>query len=377
MDNFNYYYYYLSSLFAGFPMVVKIALALVLIMGLLYLASWVRIGFLAYVNKRDEKRNKGAKKYREKLFSILKDPQNIQEDTVLSLMEITPPIKDWMKAQFSEYIVDSMDEPGINLTNMGTILRALRIPEYWKSELDSGNISKKWKSIRMLDSISPYVASSIISKKANSEKKDLGNYAKSVFAKFDSHDAFKFLEDASGNQFTQLDKMRIHNSLKQRPPQEVLPHLINTAINTDDDEYRIFLIREVGLTGISEGVEPLVDLYKESKNPEIRAQIVQTLSLLNYRAAIPVFIKDYHFSKLQVQEEIIEGLGCMGGPESLEFLEKIYSQTNNKELLVKILRNIYTIEANSANPTIFKKLQTENKGDFDQKAFTYIESQYN
>ena len=377
MDTFNYYYYYLSSTFTGFPLVIKIALFLILIMGIFYIMSWARIGALAYLTKRDAKREERIEKLKERIFVILRNQENLEEHQILAELDAKPPIKNWIKEHFSELLVAQMGQPEINETNMGTIFRALRIPEYWENQIESTDVSKKWKSIRMLDSMAPFVAPAVIFKKANSQKKDLGNYAKSVFAKFDSHNAFKFLEEETNTQFTQLDKMRIHNSLKKRPAEEVLPHLINAAINTSNDDYRIFLIHEIGLTGISEGMEPILELYKTVKDPRVKAQIVHTLSILNYTPAIPVFIKDYSFRKPIVQEGIIEGLGYMGGKEALDFLEKTYAQTNNKEMLVRILRNIYTIESTGSETPIFKKLQAQNQSEFNEKAFTYIENQYN
>lgn len=376
METFNYYYYYLSSSFAGFPLVVKIAVFLITIMGIFYLMSWIRIGAMAYHTNRETKREKYIKSLRDRMLVVLRNQRAMTEDEILSELDIKPPIKNWMKEYISKLLVEEIEHPETNETNLKTTFQAIRIPEYWESQMESADVSRKWKSIRMLDNMSNYAAPAVISKKANSEKKDLGNYAKSVFAKFDSHNAFRFLEEESDHQFTQLDKMRIHNSLKKRPAEEVLPHLITTAINTSNDEYRTFLIHEIGMRGISTGMEPILELYKVSKNSGVKAQIVQTLSLLNYTPAIPIFIKDYSFSKLNVQKEIIEGLGCMGSKETLEFLEKAYFQTNNKEMLVKILRNIYSIESLGSGTPVFKRLKSHNQSEFNGKAFTYIESEY-
>lgn len=377
MDTITYYYQYLSATYAGFPLVVRIAVLLIVLMGLLYLISWINIGVVAFINKRENRRSKKIKRYKKQINEIISSSRNYSESEILETLSIKPPIQDWMKVHISEYIVDKIDTSESNHTNVGTVLHALRIPEYWENEIDSGAASRRWKSIRMLDNLSPFVAASVISKKATSERKNIGNYARSVFAKFDSHDAFKFLsEDIDSDNFTELDKLRIHNSLKSHNPKEVLPHLLRTALNTSNDNYRIFLINEIQLLGITEGLDSLLDLYKTTKNADVKAQIIKTLSVLDFKEAIPIFIHDYNFAKSRVQEEIIEGLGRMGGTEALNFLEKIYSETNNKELLVKILQNIYMIEKDKSENSVFRRLQSMNKSEFNRKAFSYVENQY-
>lgn len=376
MDTITYYYQYLSATYAGFPLVVRIAVLLIVLMGLLYLISWINIGVVAFINKRENRRSKKIKRYKKQINEIISSSRNYSESEILETLSIKPPIPDWMKVHISEYIVDKIDTSESNHTNVGTVLHALRIPEYWENEIDSGAASRRWKSIRMLDNLSPFVAASVISKKATSERKNIGNYARSVFAKFDSHDAFKFLTEDIDTNFTELDKLRIHNSLKSHRPTEVLPHLLRTALSTGNDDYRIFLINEIQLLGISEDLEPLLDIYKTTKNAAVKAQIIKTLSLLNFREAIPIFIHDYNYTKQNIQEEIIDGLGRLGGSEALAFLEKIYSETNNKEILVKIIQNIYAIEKDKSEDSVFRRLQKKNENEFNRKAFSYVENQY-
>lgn len=376
MDTITYYYQYLSATYAGFPLVVRIAVLLIVLMGLLYLISWINIGVVAFINKRENRRSKKIKRYKKQINEIISSSRNYSESEILETLSIKPPIPDWMKVHISEYIVDKIDTSESNHTNVGTVLHALRIPEYWENEIDSGAASRRWKSIRMLDNLSPFVAASVISKKATSERKNIGLYARSVFAKFDSHDAFKFLTEDIDTNFTELDKLRIHNSLKSHRPTEVLPHLLRTALSTGNDDYRIFLINEIQLLGISEDLEPLLDIYKTTKNAAVKAQIIKTLSLLNFREAIPIFIHDYNYTKQNIQEEIIDGLGRLGGSEALAFLEKIYSETNNKEILVKIIQNIYAIEKDKSEDSVFRRLQKKNENEFNRKAFSYVENQY-
>lgn len=376
MDTITYYYQYLSTTYTGFPLVVRIALLLIFMMGVLYLLSWINIGLVAFMKKRDNRRTKKIKKYTEQVNQIINSTRNYSETEILEILSIKPPIPDWMKIHISEYLVDKIDTSESNHTNIGTLLYALRIPEYWENEIDAGKASRQWKSIRMLDNLSPFVAASVISKKATSERKNIGNYARSVFAKFDSHDAFKFLTEDIDTNFTELDKLRIHNSLKSHRPTEVLPHLLRTALSTGNDDYRIFLINEIQLLGISEDLEPLLDIYKTTKNAAVKAQIIKTLSVLDFKEAIPIFIHDYNFAKSRVQEEIIDGLGRLGGSEALAFLEKIYSETNNKEILVKIIQNIYAIEKDKSEDSVFRRLQKKNENEFNKKAFSYVENQY-
>src|SRR5690606_33289492 len=177
-----------------------------------------------------------------------------------------------------------------------------------------------------------------------------------------------------GENLSDLDKLRIHNSLKERPAEEVLPHLLRTAMNTTNENYQQFLIKEIGFLGRTDGVDALIDLYKSSPNANVRAEIVHTLGNLNFQEALPVFIKDYNFVKPIVQDAIIDAAGKIGGKESLDFLEKIYHHAPNKETLIKILMNIYKIEG--IGTPVFNRLKAQNKNGFNNTVFSFVENQH-
>ncbi|HZW77920.1 MAG TPA: HEAT repeat domain-containing protein [Flavobacteriaceae bacterium] len=374
METIEYYYYYLATLFTGFPLVIKIAVVLILIMASLYVISWFSIGKGFYNKNVERRRKKSLETIVENIDYLLSTEDVVSEQEILSRLEIGNPVKEWKKIYLSEYLMYEIDLRPVNESNLATMIGILGLAEYWENQLESGDVTKRWRAIRMLDSMSDFVPASVISKHATLSREGVGKYAKAVFTKFESHDAFKFLEEDLGENLSDLDKLRIHNSLKERPAEEVLPHLLRTAMNTTNENYQQFLIKEIGFLGRTDGVDALIDLYKSSPNANVRAEIVHTLGNLNFQEALPVFIKDYNFVKPIVQDAIIDAAGKIGGKESLDFLEKIYHHAPNKETLIKILMNIYKIEG--IGTPVFNRLKAQNKNGFNNTVFSFVENQH-
>lgn len=374
METVTYYFYYLASLFTGFPLVIQIALVLIGIMGFLYALSWFSIGKGFYNKRKDTKRKRSLEEVMENIAFIFSSDDVLEKEQIREILSVQGQVKNWKKIYLSKFIVDEVDSREVNQANLATLVEMFGLPDYWENQLESGDEAKRWEAIRMLESISHFVPASIISKFATVKREGVSKYAKSVFTKFDSHDAFKFLEDDLGENLSELDKLRIHNSLKERSSDEVLPHLLRTTLNTKNDDYQIFLIKEIGLLGKKDGVEILLDLYKSTTNSEVKAEIVKTLSTLNINEALPVFMKDYNFLRPTVQDEIIDAAGRIGGRDSVEFLEKIYHQTPNKETLIKIIANIYKMEG--IGTPVFNRLKAQNTNSFNNTVFAFVENQY-
>lgn len=261
----------------------------------------------------------------------------------------------------------------INLNNYKEILRALDLPSFWEQRLKSKKLKNEGTALRILDDMSKEASSNAISARAASHNDNLRKHAKSIYMKFDSNDAFKFLDDDFDKDFNSLDEIRIHDALKNRSKIRALPQLIRWVSTAKNEYYKRFLIQEIGFFKQIEAAGQLIAIFQESHSSMIKSQICKTLGELNYSKAIPLLIEEFNYNTLEVQNSIINAMGMFGGLDALNFLEEVYHETHNKETLIKVLHNIYNIDKTKM---VFNKLQNKSSTDFEKSIFAHIEQGY-
>lgn len=258
----------------------------------------------------------------------------------------------------------------LNENNYKEVLNALRLPEYWENRLRSKEQKCNSNTLRILDHLGENISGTAISHKLNSNNNSVRKHARSVFMKFSSQDAYKFLDNDFDADFNALDELRIHTSLRDKANAKPLPMLIRWVNLAQNENYKAFLIREIGYFKQVECADRLVDLYLDSDNVIIKKQIVETLGVLKYNDAVAVFIQDYEYNQQQIQLVIIEALGAIGGKAALEFLATIYQTTVNKETLIRILVNIYVLDPNGQ---IYSNIKAEASTEFENSMFAFVE----
>ncbi|WP_123776088.1 HEAT repeat domain-containing protein [Brumimicrobium aurantiacum] len=353
---------------------IKIIIILSILIVLIYISSIINILFIAKGRKKIENRKKLIRSnYEQKLTEILFNPKNLTQSTIRSEL-ITNEIefKDWSKVFLTKLIFEIISKKmDLNINNYKETLKALDLPSYWEEQLRNKNIKDESIALRILDDMSEEASSNAISNKTISQNKNLRKHAKSIFMKFDSNDAFKFLEDDFDEDFNPLDAIRIHDSLKDKSKSKSLPPLIRYAHSAKNKFYIAFLIKEIGFFKQIDSVDTLIDMFQEPKTEDVvKAQIAETLGVLKYEPAIPILIDGYDFGSTETQSSILFSLGELGGEKSIEFLSKLYYETHNKEIIIKILQNLHLIDKNK---TTFNKLKSSASTDFEKSIFDYID----
>lgn len=259
----------------------------------------------------------------------------------------------------------------LNVKNYRKTLKAFELHAYWEDQLRNKSKKEEGIAIRVLDDLSEDASSNAISNKTSSQNVNLRKHAKSIFMKFDSNDAFKFLENDFDKDFNALDEVRIHDALKDKAKSRTLPPLIRWVNTAKNEYFKSFLIQEIGYFNQVESADQLLEIFKDVQTKDrVKSQIAKTLGKLNYNKAIPVLIEDYDMNSNEVQQSIIHAMGDLGGFNAVLFLEKIYHETHNKETLIKILKNLYIIDESKS---VFIKLKETSSTDFEKSIFDYIE----
>lgn len=375
MSNIKFYLYYLESQFTGYAPVIRITVFAVSILLLIYLASMFRIFIMGYKARKDEIRlRKFQKKYREKVENLVLSETDASEDEITITLNLNDNIlTDWEYKQMTELLTTLKEEnkEKLNFNNYNNIVTALSLVEFWEKRLRKHSLFKNKTALRKFDTVSQSIPGSLIAHKVNTKNEGLRKHARSQYIKFSTFDGFKFLDDNFDRDFNSLDAIRIHNALKFRSEQKPLPPLIRWVHTATNEKYQAFLIKEIGLFRQTESAEQLLNMFKTTESFTVKAQIAQTLGMLKYENAIPVFETEYDYNPLSVQRNIIEALGEFKSQAALSFLETLYGNTHNHDLLITIVHNICKIDKERK---VFEKLKNSASTDFERNIFKHEES---
>ncbi|MDM1059765.1 HEAT repeat domain-containing protein [Myroides odoratimimus] len=257
-----------------------------------------------------------------------------------------------------------------NTNNYNEILKALDLPNYWENRLKSKVNKKSVHSLRMLEHLGDNVSGTAIAQKLYSENTHIRKHAKSIFMKFSSHDSFKFLENDFDRDFNAFDEVRIHTSLVKRASTRPLPLLMRWVNVAKNDKYQAFLIYEIAFFKQVESAADLLRLYKQTNSTVVKKAIVEALGDFAYRDAISVFIEEFSYVEQLIQNEIVIAFGKIGGIDALSFLEQLYYETENKELLVNILSTLYLLDKSKVT---YNKIKEQAITDFERQIIGYVE----
>lgn len=258
----------------------------------------------------------------------------------------------------------------LNTENYKEVLNVLRLPEYWEERLRNKTQQCNAQTLRVLDQLGENISGTAVSHKVYSNNDSIRKHAKSVFMKFSSSDAFKFLENDFDDDFNALDEVRIHTSLRNKAKVETLPLLIRWVNLAKNENYKAFLIREIGYFKQIDSAPRLIEMYLDCDSIVIKKQIVETLGKLKCVDAVSVFINDFEFNEQTIQNEIIDALGSIGGKEAVIFLDKLYHHSLNKESLVRILNQIYLSDTQGE---VYTKIKKNAQTDFEKAVIAYVE----
>jgi len=383
MDRVKYYLYYLDSHFTGFPLIIRIVVLIVTFLILFYIFSVIRFFFIVRKQrKKNELYKKMSDRFEEKLKSILFARQSYSKDVITSKLEIDHQ-GSLKKNKEKETLTDLLlfvkknggdDDQTLNELNYSEVVDIFGLIAYWEGHLRKNNLKKNKQALRELEELTKGIPhkGNIVVHKAQSQNSDLRKHTKHSHMQHASYDAFKFLEDDFDKEFNSLDEMRMRAALDERAKKAPLPLLIRWAYTAHNEAYKCFLIKEIGFYDQKESGPQLVEMYQSEKSSyNVKEQIARTLGVLKYDDAVDVLINSYGLNPVSVQLSVIEALGNLDLPKSLSFLVKIYEQTQDGALLIKIVESIYKLDKDKS---VFNNLkQKSTNDDFQSSIFSYVE----
>lgn len=378
MSVFDYYFYYYSAVFAGYPLVIKIAINIILILFFLTTMSILRFFFIRRKQLLEEKRKrKTTKIYRDKLIDLLYF--SFQEVSVADLesdKELLEPEKDWQKRMLTDLVIEvkadksfEMDGGVFHNQNYFNLLTYLKLFDYWVSEMSSSNTNKAIRAIRIANQIGEGIRGSAFSRSVYHRNGYLRKLARMTYTRFDSHDPYKFLEQGFDEQFNKFDEKRLHYILIEMNKDHPIPLLTKWIGNSKKDIFKCFLIRKMGFFKQYDGIPYLVELFETEQSLPIKCQIMETLGELKYEPLIELARQEFKFASQPLQTSIIEGLKRLKSKKSLPFLTETYQSTQFRDIKIRIVELLQEFDQDGLS--ILISLSEKSSSEFEENLFAY------
>lgn len=368
-DYYLYYLSYFSSLYNGYPLIIRVTVVMVTILIAITVFGFIRLLIMGYkINRRDKRRAAAQSHFGDKLTFIMKSKTLYDIEEVKELLQYdVKRTKNWKSDILTDIVLsvkNSVYKQGeLNEINYRNCLEALRLMGFWEKRIRTSGLDKRREALQIVGQMDNGVNSGILSKSTFHKNKYLRKTARDLHTSQDNYNPFKFMEENFDEAFTQLDKLRLHSTLVKRSRENKLPNLLRWINNSKNPSYIVFILREVAFFNQQEAAPTLMTMLDRNENRDIRAQIILTIGALGYKEAIPNLKERFALESVSVREAIITTMGKIQESDVLSFLVQTYESTDDANLKFSIARAIkkYDVEGDRTLRLLQKEALTNDK----------------
>lgn len=289
MDTLIFYFQFLYAQFVTYPLITRITVLVVTLIAIIYLISVLRLFYLRnMMNRYNRQFHEIKRKYELEIKDIIQNPNNLDKEKInnkLCIFENDNKYK-WQKNIFTELLLnlkDQFNSEQLNRGNYMNLIEILQLEEFWEKEISTGSINRKIEGIRKLEELTDDVITGVVAPYLYHRNDGLRKLARNVYLKFEKVDAFKFIADKKSEaDFNKLDELKLHSSFKQKAENNELPLLSQWIENSENINFKCFLIREISFFHQVDSAPYLEYLFEKSTNPLLKAEITRTLNTLKY-----------------------------------------------------------------------------------------------
>lgn len=345
-DYLLYYLNYVGTILDGYPPIARFTFVMVMLLLLFSILALGRMLIIGYrLNVAEKKRKKTINHFYDRLSFIMKNSSIYEKEEILRLLEVNiKKFKNWKSDYVTDVLLDvksTLYKAGqFNEINYKNCLEALRLMGFWEKRIRYSRYDKRKEALLVMGEFDNGVNSGILSKSTFHKNKEIRKVARDLYTNQDRYNPFRFMEENFDEEFTQLDKLRLHSTLIKRSNEGNLPNLLRWVHSSKNPKYIIFILKEIGFFkqfGASENLLILLDKYE---NRDIRVQIVETLGALSCLEAVPKLIDRYQLETSVVRDAIIKTMAFLPCRESLHFLLDNYKSSDAVSYKLMIARSI-------------------------------------
>ncbi len=346
VDYYLYYLSYFSSLFFGYPLVIRLTAVVVLVLVAITIFGLSRLLYIGYkINRDDKRRRKAIAQFDGKLSFVIQNDMNYEIEEIQELLQYdSTKAKQWNLEVLTEVVLNvkrAVHKNGnFNEINYKNCLEVFRLKPFWEKKMRTADQYQRKEALQVIGDIDNGVNTGALSKSTFHRNNDLRKAARGLYTSQDNYNPFRFMEENFDENFTDLDKLRLHGTLVKRNSEGKLPNLLRWISNSKNSNYIVFIIREIGFFKQNDACPILLQMLDKQERKEVRRQIVLTLGELDYYQCAPDLIDRFSLESTAVQLAIINAMGKMHGKQAIGFLKDAYRLAVDENRKITVARAI-------------------------------------
>ena len=350
IDYIEYYFYWIYYKFMGYPLIIRICTAVVMLCIFAYFCLLINIIYGIFKRKREKRKYaKIHKRYYEKLKEISLNTNHLTDEEIANIVEYNE--KKRIKSNEIRIITQLLAEiktefeDQINELNFQGIQNVFQITRYFERELQFGPQRSKIQTLKLIQSINGYASEAVLVRFLYHRELELRNSARYAYMWLSQGNPFRFFDEDIGMKLRKWDMMELHAILEHRKKAGyATPSFIKWVNTSAEEDVKKFFINEIRLYHETESA-PILAKQLNARSVEIRGEAIKTLGKLKYKEVEPKLIEMYNVQPEEVKRQIISAIADLKTDKALGFLYNAYDEADNWGTKRVILKALYEYSA--------------------------------
>lgn len=373
-DYLTYYFYLLYYKFIGYPMVIRICIAIVTLCVVFYFFLAVYLGY-GILRRRREKNiyDRIHRRYYESMKAVLADPVRRKVDEIAQIMnhDIKKRLKNTEMRFLVQVLTKAKSEGGgsWNNYNMQGIQGVFKIGSFLEREIQFGRPKHKVQALIGIQSINGYVSEAVLVRFLYHRKIELRKAARYAFMWLSQNNPFRFFDEDSAMKLHRWDMAEIHTILEHRQTSGfVVPNFVKWVAGSVENNVKIFFVNEIKHFDEKENCAQLAEMLS-TKTWSLRNEIVSTLGHMKYAEAEPQLFEIYDVQPEYIKQNILTAVTEIRSGKAVDFLCTAYEIADDMTTKLCALKGLY--QYGDGGRAAFDRLEADAEG-FSKKLFAHV-----
>ena len=375
----RYYYYLFVHLFAGYPWVVRVAYAIIILCCIGFLVLVVVMTVDVIIRRRDRKKYEEIRnKYLEKLKNVCyAEVENLPTEEISRRIDYKPRRwKDWEMRLWANVFIEVSrftNTQNPNLTNIQRAMRLVGFTDYVEHQLANGSRLSKLQMIHTVRLTNMQLPNSLVARLVNDKDVQLRRASRLYYMCTSKDDPYVFFEEESklGITFSQWDMMELHEIFRLvheggRPAPLFVPILQRVG----NHGVIAFMIQEIAYWGSDQEMRYVMD-YFESDDFSLRCAAFKCMGVRRFAESEKAMERVFYKQTEANRRVILHSLLSINSGRAVSFYRDTYHGASSGFTRRTALRCLWL--SGTKGRTAFYTLKAEAAPD-DRILFEHVES---
>ena len=376
-DYLTYYFYLLYYKFIGYPVVLRICIAVVTLCVVFYLFLALYLVYGIYRRQREKKLfARIYKRFYEPLKSVLADRENRTIGEIADL--VGHDIKKSLKRQEMRFLVQvlikiksELGDKAVNNYNMQNVQGVFKGGSFFEREIQFGRPRHKIQALLSIQSVNGYVSEAVLVRFLYHRRIELRHAARFAYMWLSQSNPFRFFDEDTTMKLSKWDMAEIHMIVQHRQKMGfVVPSFLKWVNSSVEDNVKAFFVSEIKLFEQTDNCPPLLDMLN-TKTWTLRNEIIRTLGGMQYVESEPKMVEIYDVQPEYIKRNILASVAGLRTGRALGFLHEAFERADDQGTKLCALTCLY--DYGEPGRSLFGQLEALTTG-YASQLFAHVKN---